>query len=273
MCIWKHVYIILCKCAVAAHLYKIIRTLEKLKSICSLCSDWRQSLQSLNWFTEASSVFLYEAVLWLTGRYRKRRSAAQGMWLFLVLIFGNNSCKKNRNLTKKVWPEEEGSGYLPDCHFVSIVSVLQAFTHLWLYWRLLHYILGFRAKTFEIRRQPGCKEAAMNSISSNTWSRARFKYSGDTHCTIYFFFIIYNRSIPFIKSAILPLFQSPWTAKREKKERQECMRLIIKLQAGVRDRGGHVELSYDCVWSLSLSGGENEEHPWSQSQGSVEPHQ
>lgn len=69
------------------------------------------------------SVFLYKAVFWLTCRYRKQRSAAQGMWsFFLSSSLVTISCKENRSFTKKVWPEEGSSRrkWVPACHSVSI---------------------------------------------------------------------------------------------------------------------------------------------------------
>lgn len=82
---------------------------KKTESVLPLCVVWIHRHQSLNWFAGASSVFLYKAVFWLTHRYRKQRSAAQGMWSFLSSSLVTISCKENRNVTKKVWPEEGSS--------------------------------------------------------------------------------------------------------------------------------------------------------------------
>lgn len=71
-------------------------------------SDWRQNPQSLNRLCWGLfSAFLYKAVFWPRCRYRKQRSAAQGMWsFFLSSSLVRISCKKEpQSLTKKVWPE------------------------------------------------------------------------------------------------------------------------------------------------------------------------
>lgn len=78
------------------------------------------------------SLFLYKAVFWLTCRYRKQRSAAQGMWsFFLSSSLVTISCKENRSFTKKVWLEEGSSRrkWGPACHSVSIQPVLQGLSY------------------------------------------------------------------------------------------------------------------------------------------------